>query len=150
MPTARNARKAANRRHKQRWLFADGAGDCADCWLARSHLPGLDGEARRIADAVEQFGFGRSHTYLPALEAIEQSGSALGIEVGSDLVEQQDRGSPRRSATSSAGEDEAEEQRLLLAGRAARRAFLILWETAVLAVGPMSALPQPRRGFEWR
>ena len=82
-----------------------------------------DVEAAGLADPFEQRGFGRRHPHLAAaFEAREQRGAAPGIEVRGDLVEQQDR---RRAAALGdqlgMGEDEAEQQRLLLAGRASAR-----------------------------
>ena len=74
------------------------------------------------------------HPHLAAaFEASEQRRAALRIEVGGDLVEQQDR---RLAAALGdqlgMGEDEAEQQRLLLAGRGLRApaSALARWVTA--------------------
>ena len=78
---------------------------------------------RRTANPVEQRGLGRGHPHLAAaFEAGEQSGAAIRVEMGGNLVEQQDR----RSAAPfghqfGMGQHEAEQQCLLLAGRSARR-----------------------------
>ena len=85
----------------------------------------LDMKTARVATyRVEQGGLGRGHPHLPAaFEPGEQCGPAGGVEVGGNLVEQQDRW---RSALVGdqlgMGEDQAEKQRLLLAGRALRSA----------------------------
>ena len=101
-------------------------------------MPGLDVEARGLADAVEQRGFGRRHPHLAApFEPVEQRRAPAGIEVGGDLVEQQDR---RRAAAFrdqlGVGEDQAQQQRLLLAGRAlrGRHALGAMGDGEVLAV----------------
>ena len=54
--------------------------------------PGSTWKRDAVADAVEQGRFGRRHPHLSApFEASEQGRAALRIEMGGDLVEQQDR-----------------------------------------------------------
>ena len=69
------------------------------------------GEERRI---------GAGHPHLPAerLERLEQAAPAAGVEMGRDLVEKHERrDSGHRRDEPRLGEDEADEKRLLLAGR---------------------------------
>ncbi len=100
--------------------------------------PAGRGSATRSPMPVEQRGFGGGHPHLAAaFEAGEQRGAALGIEVGGDLVEQEDR---RLAAPLGdqfgVGEDQAEQQRLLLAGRGLRGRHLLgaVEDRQVLAV----------------
>src|SRR5256885_4453388 len=59
---------------------------------ARLDLPRLNMEARGLGYALEQRRLGGGHPHLAAaFEAPEQGCAALGIEVGRDFVEQQDR-----------------------------------------------------------
>ena len=71
---------------------------------------GLDMEAGGGADAVEQCGLGGRHPDLAAAgEAGEQCGAALGIEMGGDFVEEQDRWGPASVGDEvGVSEDEAE------------------------------------------
>ena len=84
------------------------------------HDPGLERtdparrnvEARGGADRHEQGGFGPRHPHLPTTgKPFEQGGTAGGVEVRGDLVEQQDR---RDSAALGdefgMGEDEPKQQ----------------------------------------
>ena len=89
------------------------------CRHAGRDLTGLDMETRGLPNAVEQRGFGGRHPHLAApFEPGEQGRAPARIEMGGDLVEQQDR---RRAAAFrdqlGMGEDKPEQQRLLLAGR---------------------------------
>jgi len=61
------------------------------------------------ANAVEKRGFRRGHPNLAAtLEPGEQGGTTIGVEVGGNLVEQQDRRSfPPRRDQLCMGKDEA-------------------------------------------
>ena len=59
--------------------------------LGGGDLAWLDVETRGGADAVKQGSFGARHPYLAAsFEAREQGRATLGIEVGGNLVEQED------------------------------------------------------------
>ena len=70
------------------------------------------GEQRRL-------GTRQPHLAVVA-QTLEQRGAAAWIEVSGDLVEQQDRRPARlRGNQPGVGEDQAEEERLLLAGRTA-------------------------------
>ena len=87
----------------------------------------LDVEARGIADAVKQSRFGCGHPHLPAsFEPGEQRSAALRIEMGRNLIQQEDR---RFSAPISdqigVAKDESEQQRLLLTGRRLRGWYLL-------------------------
>ena len=77
-------------------------------------------KAAGAGNAVEQGRLGRGHpNLLVALEPVEQGGAPVGVEMGGDLVEQQDRRSPPSFRDQlGMGQHEAEQQRLLLAGRA--------------------------------
>ena len=90
------------------------------------------------ADLREQFGLGRRHPHLAAaFQPGEQSSAPGRIWVGGDFVEQQDRGRAAAGGDElGLGEDDAEEQRLLFAGRAARGglAFGNMSDGEVLAV----------------
>ena len=73
------------------------------------------------ANAVEQRSLGRGHPNLPAtLEPSEQDRAAIGVEVGGNLVEQQDRrSSPPCRDQLGMGKDKPQQQCLLFAGRSA-------------------------------
>ena len=85
--------------------------------------------ARGRADLVEQARLRPRHPNLPSalLQPLEQGGPAAGVEVGRDFVEEEDR--PAAGAFGDEigmGEDDRQQQRLLLAGRAqARRLPLV-------------------------
>src|SRR4051812_18606503 len=73
------------------------------------------------AGAFEQRRLGAGDPDLAAagFEPREQSGAAAGVEMGGDLVEQQDRAPPGALADQiGMREDDGEQQRLLLSGRA--------------------------------
>ena len=99
----------------------------------------LDVEARGISNAIEQSRFGGGHPNLTApLQPLEQRCAAVRIQVRRDLVQQQDR----RCAAAVGDqlgmrEDEAKQQRLLLAGGAARggHVFRRVSDREVLPVG---------------
>src|SRR5438874_3679958 len=79
----------------------------------RLDLPRLNMEARGVVDTLEKRRFGGRHPHLSAaLQPVEQRRAPLGIEMGRNLVEQQDR---RLAAAVShqlgVGENEAEQQR---------------------------------------
>ncbi len=72
-------------------------------------------------EPIEQGPFGARHPHLPAAagQPLEQGDAAERIEMGGDLVEQQDRPPPGMFGDEiGMGEHEAEQQRLLLARRA--------------------------------
>ena len=77
--------------------------------------------ARAGTDCTEQGCLRRSHPHLSAtFEPVEQNGPAIGIEMGRDLVKQQDRcGASLFGDHFRMGQNQAEQQRLLLAGGAA-------------------------------
>ena len=82
-------------------------------------LPRLDVKARCFANALEQGSFGRRQPHLaPPFEPREQGRTPDGVEMGGDLVQQQQR---RLAAAFGneigMSEHQAQEQRLLLAGR---------------------------------
>ena len=74
---------------------------------------------RAGADVAEQLGLGRGHPHLPVpFEPGEQSGAAARVEMRGDFVEQQDRRRPTAAGDElGVGQDDAEQQRLLLTGR---------------------------------
>jgi hypothetical protein len=83
--------------------------------------PGPYLEAGRRADVSEQAGFRPGHPDLASArgEAFEQGGSAARVEVGGNLVEEEDRAAAGLLGDEiGMGEDDREEQRLLLARRA--------------------------------
>ena len=66
-------------------------------------------------------------TWPPAVrQPLEQGGAADRVEMGGDLVEQQDRAAPAALGDEiGMGEDQADQQRLLLAGRAERGGLVL-------------------------
>ena len=97
-------------------------------------------ETRRRADSVEQFRLRRGHPNLPAtFEPGEKSGAPLRVEVRGDFVEEQERRLPPLFRDKiGMREDEAEEQRFLLARRGLARRHLLgpVRNLHVLAVRP--------------
>ena len=89
---------------------------------ARSRRPQTVERGSAAPIAVERGWLRAGHPDLAAgrRQPLEQGGAAERVEMGGDLVEEQDRAAPGlRSATRSAwARIEADEQRLLLAGRA--------------------------------
>ena len=82
------------------------------CNFARLHM-----EGRRLSYALEQGCLSRGHPHLAtAFETGEERGTPLGVKVGRNLIEQQDR----RLASAlrhqlGVSQNEAEEQRFLFA-----------------------------------
>jgi hypothetical protein len=109
----------------------------------------LDMEPGRFANAVEQQGLGRGHPHLASrFEAGEEGCPAFRIEMRGDFVEEEDRGLTAPLCDElGMGEDEAEEQRLLLSGRGSRCGHLLhpVQDDKILA---MRAFDRPcRRGI---
>ena len=109
-------------------------------------------KARRLANAVEQASLGCSHPYLAAaFEPGKQGRTAPGIEVGCDLVQQQQR---RLAATIrdqlGMGEDKPEQQPFLLAGRrlSSRHLLGAVVDGEVLPVRACGRFPM-RRARRW-
>ncbi|KHA64693.1 hypothetical protein NI18_07365, partial [Sphingomonas sp. Ant20] len=92
---------------------------------ARSARPDRDPRRLRV-DRIEQCVLGAGHPHLPApRQPIEQRRAAGRIEMRRDLVEQQDRRLPGPLGDQlGMREDDAKQQRLLLAGRGERRRAL--------------------------
>ena len=128
-------------------LQCDIDGNAQKSSQARSTAPSTTWK-RVAARRSRRTGGSRSRSSTPGRasgQPFEQGGAAAGVEMGGDLVEQQDR---RRAAAAGdelgMGKDEAEQQRLLFAGRAeARRvAALRRWVTArSWRCGPAVARP---------
>ena len=81
------------------------------------------GQPGRLADGAERVPLGPRHPHLTAArsEPLEQGGAAHRIEMGGNLVEEQDRPAARLLGDEiGMGKDDADQQRLLLAGRAER------------------------------
>jgi len=95
----------------------------------------------------EQRCFGCGHPHLSAaLETGEQRGSAPGVEMSGDFVEEEDgRFAAALGDQLRMGEHEAQQQRLLLARRRARRGHL-LGSVEHHEVGPVRAFGRPPSG----
>ena len=108
------------------------------------HLADRD-PCRAGVDCVEERVFGAGHPHLAAAcEAGEQRGAAGWIEVCGNLVEEQDGGLAGAFGDEvGVGEDDAEQERLLLAGRGERgRAALVeVGDDEVDPVGPAERAP---------
>jgi hypothetical protein len=104
-------------------------------------------EGRAGRDLGEQGRLGAGHPDLAASagKPLEQGPAARGIEVGGDLVEQQDRPhAPVGGDEVGMDEDDREQQRLLLPGRAGRRRLALakMGDRKVGAVRPGQGPPR--------